>query len=744
MSVNHEVKGTLAKLLATENLIIEHKKVPTASFDVLRRVLTLPIWDRASSVVYDLLVGHEVGHALYTPNEDWTTKVPDDVPKDFVNVVEDARIEKMMKRKFPGLARTFYNGYKELNDDDFFSIADEDVENLSLIDRINLHFKIGAYARMPFNERESAFIEMIEQAETFDQVLYICEELQRYIKQEAQESMNLPSNQEGVAGSGQGNQGESEEQVQVSGNGTQTEGGQGGSGPNESEPQEKSDSNTPSGSKGSGPNDSTADGAEGGGPNESTDQQTSKTQQAFDQKAQSLANTYGQETYYVERPQLDMKHVIADYKMLLDYMNESYKESARKYSNYGTGDTLFKKVDADYRKYKAESQKEVNYLVKEFEMKKSADAYQRMSTARTGTLDTSKLHTYKYNEDIFRKISVVPDGKNHGLVFILDWSGSMSDYLLDTVKQLLNLVWFCKKVQIPFEVYGFTYEWSNSYVDGNYNRPSQLHKREDGTLEVHNRFRLLNFLSSRANSKVLDQCILNLWRLACREDSHYYMTNSFSIPSGLDLSGTPLNESIIALHQIIPDFQANNKLQKVNVVILTDGEGNNLNYNVNLKNRHGSSYNYLGQNYVSNINALRDRKIGHVYRNFDFGSSNNDMTAILLENLKDNFPQVNLIGFRIMGGGGFYHLTKNFTKEEHGQDASDLMKVWKKERSCEINGVGYDALYVVASNNLSAGTVTMTVEQEATTADIGKAFRTMLKKKTTNKKLLSSFATLVA
>ena len=64
-----EIKETLAKLLATENLIVEHRKVSTASFDVENRVLTLPMWERASNLVYDLLVGHEVGHALYTPNE---------------------------------------------------------------------------------------------------------------------------------------------------------------------------------------------------------------------------------------------------------------------------------------------------------------------------------------------------------------------------------------------------------------------------------------------------------------------------------------------------------------------------------------------------------------------------------------------------------------------------------------------------------------------------------------------------
>ena len=69
-------------------------------------------------------------------------------------------------------------------------------------------------------------------------------------------------------------------------------------------------------------------------------------------------------------------------------------------------------------------------LVKEFECRKSADAYSRATTARTGVLDTSKLHTYKYNEDLFKKVSVLPDGKNHGLIFVLDWSGSMSTVML--------------------------------------------------------------------------------------------------------------------------------------------------------------------------------------------------------------------------------------------------------------------------------------------------------------------------
>mgnify|MGYP007000200971 CR=1 len=83
---------------------------------------------------------------------------------------------------------------------------------------------------------------------------------------------------------------------------------------------------------------------------------------------------------------------------------------------------LYEEVDSKFVEFKRSAQKEVNYLVKEFECKKAASSYARATTARTGVLDTSKLHTYKYNEDLFKKITTLADGKNHGLVFVLDWS----------------------------------------------------------------------------------------------------------------------------------------------------------------------------------------------------------------------------------------------------------------------------------------------------------------------------------
>ena len=134
MAINYEIKSQLAKLLATEDIVVENRDVMTAQFDVDSRVLTLPKWKRASNSVYDMLVGHEVGHALYTPNVD----PPKDIPHSFVNIVEDARIEKKMKQRYPGLSKSFYKGYKELSDDDFFCIEDQDLKKMNLADRINL------------------------------------------------------------------------------------------------------------------------------------------------------------------------------------------------------------------------------------------------------------------------------------------------------------------------------------------------------------------------------------------------------------------------------------------------------------------------------------------------------------------------------------------------------------------------------------------------------------------------------
>ena len=41
--INIDTKSQLAKLIATENIQVQHNKVQTASFDTLNRILTLPV-----------------------------------------------------------------------------------------------------------------------------------------------------------------------------------------------------------------------------------------------------------------------------------------------------------------------------------------------------------------------------------------------------------------------------------------------------------------------------------------------------------------------------------------------------------------------------------------------------------------------------------------------------------------------------------------------------------------------------
>ena len=105
-------KDKLAKLLAMEDIHVRHSSsAQTASFDVHNRVLTLPVWVSLEDFVTDMMTGHEVGHALWTPAVGWKKALDEEIHKGILNIVEDARIEKKIKRKYPGIVRPFLQAY---------------------------------------------------------------------------------------------------------------------------------------------------------------------------------------------------------------------------------------------------------------------------------------------------------------------------------------------------------------------------------------------------------------------------------------------------------------------------------------------------------------------------------------------------------------------------------------------------------------------------------------------------------
>ena len=711
MSINFEVKGQLAKLLATEDLVVEHRHVETAMFNVHTRVLTLPMWKKASECVFDMLVAHEVGHALFTPDEwDW------DTPKQFVNVVEDARIEKLMKRKYAGLSKTFYRGYDELADEDFFALENEDISSMNLADRANLYFKIGNYVTIPFhNSEESRLIKAIADCETFADVLIVAEELYKYCKQKQDDAPNEVS-----VTPTQGSTGSAENQ-----NTSESSGGE-----LETETTETSE-------QGESGEDSMPEieSSSGGGSSDLDVKTVEKLQDAISE----LIDDYGadnpySEVTYLSIPNLNLKTVVASNEEIHKICDDNWKLQ----QNHPSSARHLEWADSEYDKFKKSAQKEVNYLVKEFECRKSASAYARASVSRTGVLDTTKLHTYKYNEDLFKKVTILPDGKNHGLIFVLDWSGSMSSVMLDTMKQLFNLIWFCRKVSIPFDVFAFTNEYNYMTWDENDKPvyPEPHYEKKDATLVVNDHFSMMNILTSNVNNRVLEKQMKSLHRIAFGFTKYV----EYCVPNRMGLSGTPLNEALISLHNIIPAFKKQYSLEKVQCIVLTDGEAAPCNRHSEVTYPNGEAH--LGTQRLHANCYIRDRKIGNTYKVVNYhDSAYVSFTNLLLTNLKDNFPNTNFVGIRVLesrDSGSFIRL-----HSETWEETEALKSKWKKDRCVMIKNSGYDTYIGLSGSDLSNQS-DFEVDQGATKAKIKSAFVKSLKTKKANKKVLNEFVSMIA
>ena len=706
-----EVKGTLARLLAQEDLIVEQRQVDTASFDVERRILTLPLWEKAEASVLDMLIAHEVGHALYTPNK-WDFL--GEIPLSFVNVVEDVRIEKLMKRRYAGLPKTFYNGYRDINAKDFFQLQFADLEEFGLVDRINLFYKVGMFHNIPFkNDQEIAFRDECANVETFDEVLDLASRIAKYQQEQVSDKSTsqtdeegaeeAPSTEQGSGGQTQSSQEESTESKDTQGqeaptNTTQEDG-------QESE-ETSNDAPTPAQPNGKGTTGGKAHG----------DDLEAVTDSLLKESIQNLVDSESAPITYIQTPELLLDKVIVETQEWVDVLDEYWN----KYEGFD-----FAKIDSEWARYKSQSSKEVNYLVKEFEMKKSASAYARTTVSKTGVLDCSKLFQYKYNDDIFKKISVTPDGKNHGLIFNLDWSGSMSHILFSTMKQLLNLIQFCNKVGIPFEVYAFTNEWDSESVQ----KVKEV-KENEITIE---KFNMIKFASSDLKKRDLDKVMKYMFRTAF---AMTYRAADYNIPYKLYLSGTPLNEAIISMKQILPLFQKRNKVEKCHIINLTDGEGSCV-----MRNKKWGHYDYnkLVSGHIGDC-QLRDRKVGRIYKTFGYSYYDSSHTDIFVENLMDNFPNTNVISIRLCSGTDFNRVSYNWEFDEREKNKAQ----WRKHKSfIDMNSAYTRSLYIL-SNSLDDSDNAFEVKEDARKQDISRAFKKSQKNKSTSKRILNEFISVIA
>jgi hypothetical protein len=792
-AVNVDAKNLLAKLLASENIWIQHRKVETAYFDMVNRVLTFPMWKEMSDVVYTLLAGHETSHALNTydvvagkdgkiaranlPASDYGKRIDPknlEVACAYWNIVEDARIERLIKHSYPGLKAIFAQGYEELYKSDMFALTGRDLDTLPLIDRINLYFKIGHLLQLHFTTEEESLRLKVATTLTMDDVVAVAKEIYDWSKQnetqppppvtmkmtmeefeefmEKMEKMpkapgqrgqkikieitdapdgdekeddgdegdendgdskpgkkgksgksKKPSNEDGDdseegdesgAGSGsdegddeEGNDGDEE-------NGDKGDKGGKGKGKDKGKDKKGGKDKKDAGKNGDGEDDEDGDGDDSGdegkdaggkdgkegkkknggkqvGKQTGTGREATKpvdpgpppkpnTQQTFDQKLRKiLHDPNAQEIVYVTLPKPNLKNIVVDWSVVHKNIRKHFNKQA------------IVQAEKDFATFREAEMPKIDYILQQFEMRKQADRYKRTKQHRTGSLDTLRLHSYRTEEDLFKTIAVCTDGKNHGLVFVVDWSSSMHGQMAGTLEQLIAHCLFSRKAQIPFEVYSLTTGGSNAF------------SREPLNLEYAQNFRMRMYLSSRMTPGEFHEACINLFAL---------MPNGTFAggPNEDNLIGcTPLDESIITSIELVKEFRRKTNAQIVNAIFLTDGGANTVSQYLNESGRSTSMFGgggYYSYNRQPNTNTkylIDDRETHKVY-----GFTVGEMTPTMVKILRDR-NNIHAVCFYV--DGSWEHFFTNVDDKKRKEAA----KQYNEDGYVISTEWGFDEVYIL-------------------------------------------------
>ena len=747
--------STLAKLLAEEDISVVHKKVPTAAFDVKRRELILPQWKEMPKTIQDLMTLHEVGHALWTSLDMLDKMRERKIEKSFVNVIEDARIEKMVQSRYAGSRKIFRLGYAQLIAQNFFKTQGKDVNRLNLIDRINLHFK--KTPDIQFTPEEQVWVNRVADCKTENDVLNTAEELYKWMQEnpESQEQEQPESQEESMIDYSDEWDEDGEEIDQDMESSDESE-----SSDEETEVTEGAEDESEDGEETEASSTEESDEDEDG---EETEEQetvnskgagadtpmTATTDDASSESAKQMLDEESPELGYYQVPKANLKNIIVRYdeimKELDQYWSTSYPRDYEKSKVfYGN----------DITKLKLESKKTISYMVKEFEMKKAAEQYARASTSKTGKLDLSKVHTYKYNDDLFAKVTTLPGATNHGMVIFLDWSGSMWNNLEGTVKQLYNLLWFCQRVKIPFEVYAFSDHYRRAGYENGSKEYYQKPRVNDLAIEgLH----LLNFFSSNMSTNEFNEAMVKFHTLVgtiTHRNSYYCKDRPFlSSPNGYDLYGTPLDTAILVAMDVLPKFKSETGVQKVNTIFLTDGESQAIDWYIDIPTDEYDDREYRcnrleRRNDMIVTDPVTGKKLRHKsYRNYyNYDDYSQKRTAFFLSLLKQRVPDMNVVGFFIAGSGRNGKVAKRTLQEKFGYDC-DLQKIrkeLKKNNVAVCKSAGYDEYYILPSMDIDLEDKGIEVEVGASKSALKSAFKKNATSKTLNRPLLNKFIGMVA
>lgn len=742
------------RLLAQENLLINRAPVSTASFDVKSRILTLPMWKNMTPEIEEMLKAHEVGHALYT-NETLFTEFqqnnPKNIPFGYLNILEDVRIEKLMKRKYPGLRKTFTAGYAELNERNFFSIKNRDVNSLLLIDRINLWYKVGFKSGVKFTVSEKYLVEKIDKLESVNDVISLATQIFEFVKRENERKRAERENDteykklkvEQERDELEDLESEFDQDLDL---GNRFDDDDWASDAHYDDPEDTDTLNEEQeelkvrGNGGATP------------PSEPIGDENleSETADAFARALAESADT-STEYVYVGMPSFKEQTTIkVDYKTVLRETSEMLDHIRTAVNSYGERDTYIEELYRRYETFKSDTNRVVNYLIKEFEMKKAASNYKRQTVAKTGVLDTNKLASFKIREDLFKQITITKDGAKHGMVFTIDWSGSMNDYLEETVKQLISLVTFCYRIKIPFEVYAFSdnsNDFDSSYREAKISENKLMNK--PNTINIGNNFAMIEFFNSKATLSEFQRMCRNLYVMSCA-----YPYRSDKRENGVhekyQLNGTPLNEAMAWLYDYVGEFKSRHQVEKLTLIKLTDGDGGGVYRYLSdtLETRHinGTEYREVNGKHirVKQVGLIRDVVTKKVYKFEPY-----EFTNVVCKMIQDRYD-ASVVGYHVVGRGrrelmytvGRYGVARNSIEEQ--DMAIKIRKGFNEDMFYPVSLEGHDELFLLPNSMKVDDTELEEDMSKLTSNQIARKFGKYLGAKKTSRVLLNRFVAAVA
>lgn len=707
-------KTILARLLANENIEVVHGNYETAFFDVKNRMLGLPLWN--DEELYDMLIGHEVSHALHTPADKWIAVVENKenlIPQSVYNVVEDIRIERKIQDKYPGLVSSFIRGYKRLHEKDFFNLSGEQfirIKDYNFIDRLNIKAKLRDLVEVEFTQQEEELVSKAHSADTWEEVDEVVKEVYAYMKKRREELKNkseknediyevsVPSNGETSETKSENDfeDGESVDARPEEGDSDESENGE-----NFQTTSEESDENSYKGNVTDEKNPLSQESVN------SLDSVTDRQFENFKKNNLLERDNYGKVVTISQGLNEQQKsEILISYKELCEHRAVVPDKELTK--------TFIKENEAV-----------VNNMVKEFDLRKSAFQYAKASISRSGSLDTNKLHNYKFTDDIFLRRIKLADSKNHGMVMLVDYSGSMMYTLKNVIKQTLVLAMFCKKANIPFEVYGFT--------GGNWNGQPFLDEKQYTLFPdhiEHTHIRVFNILSSSMPKTVYNDAFGNLVKQSEIDSDNYYggRYNNVGFES---LGDTPLNESLIVMYDVLRKFRVKNNVQKLSFITLTDGGAN--------------SMVFTGNDMIRVFRQPKKVKIDGNYMVFDHRITRKILLDMKSKGIADTIVNYDLsekrYGKRSVNDAAYACESKKTV------DREAKYKEYLKTGSATFDKTfGYDRVIIIQQENsvLSINDDELEIEENATKSQITRAFKKFSSSKKNSRVLASKFMEIVA